>query len=80
MSMKLDILSDMRVPFSVAAFCRGRKHLPESAALLRTLKSLAHAEKALDEAQDAVTAAEAEIKNAVDKVTARMTAEGAHEL
>lgn len=69
---KLDVYSDRQVPFDIAAFCRGRRHLPVAVALANTLRKKEVAQKALDAAHTALYTAENAVTNAVNEMAAKM--------
>lgn len=77
MNLKLDVYSLMMVPFTVAAFCRGRRHLPEAVALAAAIRDKDAAETAIALVQKRADAAEARVVAAIKAVEAKMQECGA---
>ena len=77
MNARMDIYSVMMIPFTVAAFCRGRRHLPEAVALANAIRDKDAAEVAIAMAQKRADAAESRVVMAVKAVEAKMKECGA---
>jgi hypothetical protein len=75
-SLKMDVYSSMMVPFTVSAYCRGRKFAPEAVNLARALREKDAAETEIAVAQRKADEAEKLVVSAVKAVQARMEREG----
>lgn len=73
---KMDVYSMRIVPFTVAAYARGRKYAPEVVALARALRAMDMAETEIAQAQARANAAEVEVVHAIKAVEAKMDKEG----
>lgn len=77
MANKLDVYSHMLVPFSVAAWCRGRKMHPASVNLSRGIRAMEEAKLALERAEASLEAAEREVVSLSGRVEQVMQEQGA---
>lgn len=72
---KMDVYSEMLVPFDVAAFCRGRKLCAEAVALRIRLTQWQEAKAWLTAAERQADRAEQEVKSAIAAARQKMEQE-----
>lgn len=69
---KMDVYSDHQVPFDVAAFCRGRRYMPEVVRLGNALRVKEDAKAALEAAERRVLVRESEVEIACKALSDKM--------
>lgn len=72
----MDIYSTHLIPFDVAAYCRGRRFLPESVALAKALREHMQAEAAVEAAQNKVAEYETLVQQLAQAVRDRSVING----
>lgn len=72
MTDKLDVYSDMRIPFTVAAFCRQRRYHPDSVALAKCMRADSALRQQIETLQEQLETNTQVIKAAVGKVEVEM--------
>lgn len=65
---KLDVYSDIRIPFTVSAYCRHRKFNPEVVSLATAMRKDAATRKQIEELQEQLEANTQTIKDAIARV------------
>lgn len=68
----MDVYADMRVPFEVAAYCRGHKFCGEAVALSKALREREAAQAAIKAAEKAFWRAEQAVDAAVQNAKQRL--------
>ncbi len=74
--LKMDVYSSHWVPFTVAAYCRGRKFAPESVNLAKALRQQEDARLGVLAAEKLLDEAEERVRSCVKAAEARMEREG----
>lgn len=74
---KFDALSDMRVPFEVAAWARGHKYNPTTVNILRKLSEINSATARMDAAERERDTAEGELRVLCEEAKIKMGASNA---
>lgn len=74
---KYDALSDMRIPFEVAAWARGHRFNPVTVNLVRKLREISDLTSTIEQAEKARDKAEAELRSLCETAKQKMECEHA---